>query len=90
MVFKPIGHERNRNLNKDFHFILLDCPKLESLDLKNNRALKTLNLEDSLTETALTNCIKSISSRGGEIYLKKNQMNAEIWSALKEKGWKVK
>ena len=67
-----------------------DCPKLESLDLKNNRALKTLNLEDSLTETALTNCIKSISSRGGEIYLKKNQMNAEIWSALKEKGWKVK
>ncbi|MFC2426015.1 MAG: fibronectin type III domain-containing protein [Capnocytophaga leadbetteri] len=67
-----------------------DCPKLESLDLKNNRALKTLNLEDSLTETALTNCIKSISSRGGEIYLKKNQMNAEIWSALKEKDWKVK
>lgn len=67
-----------------------DCPKLESLDLKNNRALKTLNLEDSLTETALTNCIKSISSRGGEIYLKENQMNAEIWSALKEKGWKVK
>ena len=67
-----------------------DCPKLESLDLKNNRALKTLNLEDSLTETALTNCIKSISSRGGEIYLKKNQMNAEIWSALKEKGWEVK
>ena len=67
-----------------------DCPKLESLDLKNNRALKTLNLEDSLTETALTNCIKSISSRGGEIYLKKNQMNAEIWSTLKEKGWKVK
>ena len=67
-----------------------DCPKLESLDLKNNRALKTLNLEDSLTETALTNCIKSISSRGGEIYLKEKQMNAEIWSALKEKGWKVK
>ena len=67
-----------------------DCPKLESLDLKNNRALKTLNLEDSLTETALTNCIKSISSRGGEIYLKEKQMNAEIWTALKEKGWKVK
>ena len=67
-----------------------DCPKLESLDLKNNRALKTLNLEDSLTETALTNCIKSISSRGGEIYLKEKQMNAEIWSALKEKGWEVK
>jgi len=51
-----------------------DCPKLESLDLKNNRALKTLNLEDSLTETALTNCIKSISSRGGEIYLKEKQI----------------
>ena len=67
-----------------------DCPKLESLDLKNNRALKTLNLEDSLIETALTNCIKSISSRGGEIYLKEKQMNAEIWTALKEKGWKVK